>query len=624
MNFFAFPISLLLLVSFNHVWSYETPSQSTVKQQMLQDLDVIENAFRVNYAPAEWKKNYCGWDLHEQINSAKQKVTSANYITIYDYQRILKDFFKSTQDYHVSPKFYSTASAMLPFRVHSAQGRYFLAWVSPSIAGDLKKGDEILLFDGQHIDEAVAQIKERECGNPLSATDQGCAEELLTARLGSQGHQLPNGKVEIVVRNFITNEIATHPFEWERVEECVSPGPYRSRVPLIPDHHEKAEEINSLLSLEMTAALYPPLRAAHDKRAKSHYHSIINEVKGDWDQIDISALTGEKNHSEADEVLDNALEELDGLYSCLWGDFKGPLPDLGRTIWRASRLSGFRAYIYKNAKGKKIGYVRIPDFMPDCEHTTKDLNRLIALFETYADVLVIDQLNNPGGQIMYMYSLLAMLTIQPMELPKQQQLITQKQVYQALKTLKNFRGNDHESFEELDLPEAKCKAVSITDGMDLMKLYLSLVNYSEFIVNEWEAGNIFTQPYSAYGMIETAPHPWGRFTKPVLVLVNHMDTSSADIFPAILQDNKRATIFGSRTAGAGGVLIQGSHPNLFGLAHYKMTGSVVLRRDGSPIENLGVTPDILYEMTPEDLEGARYHGYIKAVNAAVNKLLQRK
>jgi len=40
------------------------------------------------------------------------------------------------------------------------------------------------------------------------------------------------------------------------------------------------------------------------------------------------------------------------------------------------------------------------------------------------------------------------------------------------------------------------------------------------------------------------------------------------------------------------------------------------------IENLGVSPDIVYEVTADDLQND-YRGYIKAVNEAVKNLLIR-
>ena len=111
------------------------PLQVT-KDKMLNDLDIIKNTFEVKYGPAEWKKEYADWSLDEQIDLAKVKVLETKNITIKDYQRILLGFFNSTRDYHVGVSFYSTEAAFLPFRIHSTEGKYYIAWVySPFFYG---------------------------------------------------------------------------------------------------------------------------------------------------------------------------------------------------------------------------------------------------------------------------------------------------------------------------------------------------------------------------------------------------------------------------------------------------------------------------------------------------------
>ena len=101
-----------------------------------------------------------------------------------------------------------------------------------------------------------------------------------------------------------------------------------------------------------------------------------------------------------------------------------------------------------------------------------------------------------------------------------------------------------------------------------------------------------------------------------------MSISCGDSFPAILQDNKRATIFGKRTAGAGGGVYAGRQTlkNRLGVAGYTLTMSLTLRADGSYLENIGVTPDIEYTVTPDDLQN-NYRGYVAAVQRAIENMV---
>jgi C-terminal processing protease CtpA/Prc len=81
-------------------------------------------------------------------------------------------------------------------------------------------------------------------------------------------------------------------------------------------------------------------------------------------------------------------------------------------------------------------------------------------------------------------------------------------------------------------------------------------------------------------------------------------------------------LFGSRTAGAGGYVFAFEFPNTHGIAMCSYTASIAERTNQQKIENLGVSPDVPYEVTLEDLQNS-YEGYIKAVNQTVQGLLEQ-
>jgi C-terminal processing protease CtpA/Prc len=82
----------------------------------------------------------------------------------------------------------------------------------------------------------------------------------------------------------------------------------------------------------------------------------------------------------------------------------------------------------------------------------------------------------------------------------------------------------------------------------------------------------------------------------LVLVVNEMCASMCDIFTAILKDNGLATVIGARTMGAGGNVVQvsGTAPN--SNLYLNQTQSLILRMDGSYIENNGVTPDVVVDV----------------------------
>lgn len=81
----------------------------------------------------------------------------------------------------------------------------------------------------------------------------------------------------------------------------------------------------------------------------------------------------------------------------------------------------------------------------------------------------------------------------------------------------------------------------------------------------------------------------------VVLLVNEMCASMCDIFSAVMKDNSLALIVGSNTMGAGGNVVDhreapNSHMTV------RQTESLMLRKDGSYIENNGVAPDVAVDV----------------------------
>ncbi|KIC77220.1 Chlamydia protease-like activity factor [Neochlamydia sp. TUME1] len=583
-------IFLAVLYSFLLPYLGSTAVSSEIyRAKMLGNIDLIKSILASKYAPAEWKKNYIGWDLEAEAQAAKNEVLRRSSLSTRDYQKILLNFFNSMQDYHVKIDFYATEMSFLPFRLEGAEGRYFVAWlpknsqsyakIDPSLAdmlANMQIGDEVLAFGNMPIDEYLKKFSLKSFGKALNATDQRLAEQYLTLRLASMGYEVEQGGVPITVRHHRSGRIDTYTPEWlyvpERITNHFSPANFYptsfGRV------HARKKGLD-LFDKERITPLHRQMEIAKK--------SINKFKKENWGL--------EEDNSECDYIA--------------LGQYQSFVPELGEVLWRATSLH-YYSYIFQTASNKKIGYLRIPIYTAD-ENEYKELETIIQHFQNETDALVIDQLNNPGGSSAHLLFLLSLLSEYSLDLPLERITITQQDVAKALMIV----NNPHNILNDLiDNGPSFLISPENTEGVTA---------FFQTILDEWNAGRTFTQPLHYCGITSVPPNPHTHYNKPILILVNSLDFSCADLFPAILQDNQRAKVFGSPTAGAGGFVLEHEYPNLFGIASFSYTGSIVYRAGDRPIENLGVTPDFPYEITVDDLM-YNYKGYTKAVLQALEDL----
>lgn len=554
-------------------------SSDVMKAKMVQDLNAIKNTFDTQYAPFLWKYDYAGWRLEEETSKTKQAIQLLPNPQIKEYQRLLKRFFLSMNDYHVSVQFYSTEASHLPFTIKSAHGRYFITSVDRGRFGKdaPKVGDELVLFEGKDIKAYMDAFRKAEFGDADTATDRSLSEQMLTLRMGSLGFKVPKGEVSFVVISRGKKNVVTIKTSWiyqpEKVKNIQFDAPPAKGVKRLepPFIAEAPAEIkfplnqNPILNKEMVLPIFAKLKGV--------------------------------NLTAASEKI---------------GERDSFLPALGKKIWETSSNSRFDAYVFENEEGRRVGFLRIPHYGGD-EEFSKSLEPIIAKLQAETEGLIIDQLNNPGGFLFYMYSVVSMFSDKPLIVPTHRVSITQKEVVFALEAL--------ESLESITTDQEARDVIGDTlDGLPVTKKTAEeMVAYFHSLLNEWGKGHTLTEPEYFWGF-KTIPPCKTHYTKPILLLVNELDFSCGDFFPAILQDNGRAKIFGTKTAGAGGCLLSTEYPNLFGVESYSYTGSIAARIDDHPIENLGVTPDIPYELTEEDVRG-RYGPYVKKVLEEMKKLL---
>lgn len=558
--------------------AFATSFDQPIKEKMYKDLEIIRSAFEVKYAPTNWKEEQFEWSLNEEAKKAKSKIQSKTPFSLKDFHQVLREFFNSTNDYHARVRFHSTEAAFLPFRVQEIDHKYYVTWVSSKLkraASEkfsendvnlfsgvrLKVGDQVLQFNGKPIEDVVNSLKKKNTGKIQSETNQRLGEIALTTRLGSHGDVVPEGYTTITLKREKEEQFLV---KWFYLPEEITSNftPYLEPV-------------------EMVSLSRHPL--LHKKRYTPFY----------------------------DDAKESFFHEEDN--GRLLGGRKSFLPILGKITWESGSTS-FDAYMYESPGRNLIGFVRIPNFMGD-DFDAEEFEKIIGMFKKNADAIVIDQMNNPGGSLFYLYALISMLSDKPLKSLKESSVITQEEVAQAL----DLKSSLDVFKTETELIEGFGSTVEgYTVTLDLAK---AIKDYCKFVIKEWDEGKTLTAPNYLYGIREITPNPRVRFKAPILVLTNGLDFSCADLFPAILQDNHRATIMGTTTAGAGGYVTTYSYPNRFGVAEYSLTGSLTQRLDKSYLENRGVTPDILYKLTVNDIKEG-YKDFARAINTEVDKLVK--
>ena len=277
------------------------------------------------------------------------------------------------------------------------------------------------------------------------------------------------------------------------------------------------------------------------------------------------------------------------------GGKKSYVPRLGEVVWQAKEASPFHAYIFKTRDGRKVGFIRIADYGGGREEV-EAFGRIMARFQKQTDALVIDQVSNPGGAVFYLYALVSHLSDKPMTAPKHRIIADESDAMWAVDFLEKVDNPMFRMLGQLDSGDEWAGYPVTARFWELMK------QFARFILSELGAGRRLTGLTHLWGAdsIDPAPDAAQRYTKPILLLTNELDFSGGDFFQAILQDNGRATILGVRTSGAGGAVKGYNLPNQFGIDDLSATWTIAQRANGEPIENLGVKPDIVYELTQKD------------------------
>ena len=261
---------------------------------------------------------------------------------------------------------------------------------------------------------------------------------------------------------------------------------------------------------------------------------------------------------------------------------------------------------------KTYGFIRIYTMSPTS--TSLALSQFqteMTYFQQNTDGLMIDLMRNGGGSLCYTEALAQMLIPTPF-----------RGIPEIIRATDNWVDDFSSQYYNASLGGAQ------TWQIQLYGVFLQMAQQANS-QNRGDTGNV-PLCFAAFETIPPATDTNGNniaYTKPILVLQDDFTLSAAESLGAILQDNQRATFFGTRTDGGGGNVVSYS-VGVYGEGQARVTEGLETRKSqvatpGYPtsnyIENAGIYPDVYQDyMTLDNL----LHGGATFLNAAITALNQ--
>jgi len=552
----ARPLVQVISVIVTVLTAIPASAQLTVEQR-LHDFENLAATYARRYAPYEWKRDLLGFDLLQIGPWLDRVAQSSDDLEFYE---IMLEYVASLDDTHSSFSVPSTFFADLGFSVDIYDNRVLIESINrtrlPVLQYPFQIGDELISVDGSPVDVLMTEFSRFfKRANPV-ATRRTVAD-FLTRRPQSRLPRLVDlGDQAVVVIARQGGAQETFSIPWVKTGNplrVIGPTPSPSTSSLFAVPGEGAD----------LPSYYEP------------WLELTNFRLPDNDPL----LSG-------DTVLDDGTV-VPRRYVLGLGSrtpvFVAGLP--ANFVQRLGRTpTEFHFSGTYEADGLRIGYLRIPNFAPPSEATaTTELQNEIAYLEQNTDGLVVDVMRNTGGGC-YMLTAASYLIPTPFFFFGEEVRVT----------IARINGI------------AAALAAAINSGAPpfIIQIYQDILAQLQLAYSE---GRPRTPPLPACSLQmhgnEPARDAQGNilaYTKPLIVLIDEFSISAGDIFPAMLQDNQRGPLVGTRTNGAGGsvsgFLVGTYSESVAGNTNTLVTRIAPVQVPGYPvahyIENIGAHADI--------------------------------
>jgi hypothetical protein len=533
------------------------------------DFTTLASVFAKRYAPANWKIQALNVNLFE-ISPWIAKVRAAK--TDLEFLEICSQYVSSLKDGHTQYIGPGNFIADLGFYADIYDDKILIDFIDrtllPAARYPFQIGDEIVSIDGRPAKDIVDEYsKLHDYANP-KLTRRIAADRLtyrVQSSIPSAGLLGESARVRILRQN---GELEDYTVAW------VQEGTPIKNFGALPGFFSRKEATpsRSMLAELNTESELPLWQQVHDKIKRW-------KLSGAADPFN----RGQKLNPETGQLVPRRFILGSGSNSPVWN-----LPAGFATRQGRNSSDYFFTGTYM-AEGKRIGYLRIGAFDSLTNAQSQTLDTEINFFNANTDGLIVDVMRNPGGTC-------SLVTI-AQRLMKPGTFTHFTELYRPNRELIELYDEIISLLEVFGSPEYLVENYRFERGM---------------LLSAYENGRGLTGPIPACTFDLNVATASNAYQKPLIVLADELSTSAADIFPAIIQDNGRAKIVGTRTGGLGGAVeTNAQSAGHFSEGFTSNTISIVTRAKeyetpGFPksafIENVGVKPDIeLDYMTRENL-----------------------
>ena len=589
-----FAVGLLLVTCF-----VSTPraQDALTRDQRNADLTQLASQYAKNYGPYEWKRDVMDFDLL-RLNPWLHRIAHSDDL---DFQEALIEYVASLNDAHDLIAFPTTFSASLPLTIDIYDGKVLIDSINrirlPQAQFPFVVGDEVISVDGRPVQAIIESFRKYAIAANQRSTDRTAASRIVSRSQQIMPHAFQiDDTATVAIKLAATGATSLFTIPWTKNGiPLLSQGPVPSPV-----------KGNGPISLatqgqNITAGL-PGGDAASATIFKVAERGPSDDSLPDYMEP-IRPLLNASVSTDYYSILGFGARNPIFALPAGFIDLNAPCPTC---IVRAGEPLFYFFATFTTAAGTRVGFVRIPSMSPpSAAIALAQLDRAMAVFGSSTDALIVDVMRNPGGSVAFVEAVAQRLIPTSFHTIGFEIRATGAWLFSFAAQLSNARLNPTTPPAVLANLEANYNAV-----------------LEAFNQNRGRTGPI---SLNSTGSLQLEPVP-GAYARPLMVLTDEFSASGGDMFPALIQSNRRGPIFGWRTMGAGGSVVNFSGP-AFTESIFRITVSlmnrleVITTPDFPPapyVENIGVRPDIPFDyMTRANLltAGAPFvQAFIQAID----------